>query len=485
MIPPLLKSRINPPIVTEPKNISDSKTNSLAPDSSGLKTGNRFYRWCRRHISGFALMICFAVIIGTVTGGVIHVFKRCIIFISGFFTPLITDDAPNWWIVLPPIAGIMLTIIISRFLLHANLTHLCAQLILRVKNKNYSMKPDSVFSGILTGSITLGCGGSSGAEGPAAYTGAAIGSNIARLFRLPESQTKVFLACGASAGIAAIFSAPVGGFLFSIELLRIGISTLPVIAVMTSCLTAFMFASALDGFSPDLYFSPIHPEADISVAIAALLGIVCGLYSIYYSSVINRLDIFYKNISNQWARGIIGAVGIGIILLLFPTMFSIGYPIIGDVINGDYSVISKGCLLSFLPGDDVTLMAAASGILLLKCWAVSSTNSSGGVGGDFAPTLYAGCMAGFLFATVCNYSFGTEFPVGIIAYLGMAGVMAGAIQAPLMAIFIVLEMCQIYSLAMPVAVCAIVSYLTVRGEALISADYKPIVRHLYWFGHKL
>ena len=207
------------------------------------------------------------------------------------------------------------------------------------------------------------------------------------------------------------------------------------------------------GSPPDLAFPSAGAFSFSTLPMAVALGVVCGLYSLYYSYVLNRMDGVFKSISNPWIRNVSGGLMLGLILFLFPAMYSTGYPIIGKLIEDSPETLLKGSPLLQL----------------------------GGVGGDFAPTLFAGSMAGVLFASVCNTCFGTTLPVGLFAFYGMAGCMSGIIQAPLMTIFITLEMTQTWHLALPVSTVALVAYLTVKWGNWADNRNFPIVRHLLWF----
>lgn len=439
-------------------------------------------QWCTAHMSEFVYMVILAVITGVIAGALAHIFKKMIRFIANIFIPHIVNSGFNWWIIAVPLAGILLTGIFTRYILHRDLTHVVAQLINDLKNKTYRLRHTLTFSAILGGTITLGMGGSSGAEGPIAATGAAIGSNIGQLFGLSNRNVKILLACGASAGIAGIFSAPIGGLMFSLELLRVSLSTIPILAVSVAALTGYLTSFACNGFVSDLVFIPEEGFEWSTLPAVILLGIFCGIYSLYYSGVTNYMDKVFKSISNPWFRNLTGGVMLGAIIFLFPSMYGVGYPVLGKVIGGDFDTISVGSVLGHFEGTGITgLMLIAAGILLCKSWAVSATNSSGGVGGDFAPTLYAGGIAGFLFATFCNQFCGTHLPVTLFAFYGMAAVMSGVIRTPLMSFFIVVEMSMAYSLSLPVSIAAIVSYLTVRGGAITEASALPLVKHLNWF----
>lgn len=464
--------------------IMKTHTHSSSPISGRThahSAGLRVSEWCLNHMPHYIFLIILAIIIGVASGLMAHLFKKMIHAVAYNFIPHIAQSHLNWWIIAVPIAGILITGIFTRYILHTSLTHVVAQLINDLKNKTYRLRHNLVFSAVVGGTITLGMGGSSGAEGPIAVTGAAIGSNLGQLLGLDTQKLKILLACGASAGIAGIYSAPFGGLMFSLELLRIELFTIPILVVTVAALTAFLTVYACAGFMPDLTFTPQEGFEWTTLPAVIGLGFFCGIYSLYYSGVTNYMDKVFKSITNPWWRNLTGGIILGSILFLFPSMFSTGEPVLGAVIGGDFEAMATGSALNQFGIDStVILIVIAAGILLVKCWAVAATNSSGGVGGDFAPTLFAGGLTGFLFATLCNRFCGTSLPVNLFAFYGMAGIMSGVIRTPLMSIFIVLEMTMAYTLSLPVSICALISYLTAKGGAITEASALPMVKHLNW-----
>lgn len=453
------------------------------PRTSSQAVLHRFSQWCQASMSPYLFIVIVSAVIGLLCGLAAFVFKWLLAKIGGIFTPFIHSDAINWWIIVVPVAGIVLTGIFNRYIIHDNPTHGTGRLINDLSHKNYNLRSDLTFSPIIASSVTLGMGGTSGSEGPIAYTGAAIGSNIGRLLGLDNNMLKTLIGCGTSAGIAGIFAAPVGGIMFGLEVIRIKLTTLGVMAVTISCIVSFFMVSVMNGLQPDMTYYPPVPVGDLHILPLILLGIFCGIYSFYYSSVTRHMDKVFTSIRNPWARNVTGGLIVGICLLMFPSMFGVGYGVIGDVLNGNPDALSYGSVLSALVPGELQLVIACIGILFLKCWGVSATNSSGGVGGDFAPTLFAGCLAGYLFACIVNHWLVLEIPVGIAAFIGMAGVMAGAIEAPIMTIFIVLEMTQKFEYALPVISVAAISYVTVKTCKRLANIQDRMIRHLGWF-HK-
>lgn len=432
-------------------------------------------------MSPFVFILVLAVIIGAMCGVAAFGFKWLLAKISGVFIPLVHMDGINWWIIAIPIAGIILTGLFDRYIIHDNPSNGTGRLINDLHKGNYRLRGDLMYSPIVASSITLGMGGTSGSEGPIAYAGAAIGSNVGKALGLDDNTLKTLIGCGTSAGIAGIFIAPIGGILFGLEVIRIKLTTLGVLAVMVSCLVSYLVICTLVGLAPDMTFHPDIPPDHIDCIPMIMLGIFCGVYSLYYSGVVRYMEAAFPRIKNPLLRNISGGLVIGLCLLCFPSMFGVGYPVIQDVINGHPEALADGSIIgAFVPGD-VMLIISCVGIMFLKCWGVAATNGSGGVGGDFAPTLFAGCMAGFLFAALCNNWLSLNLPVGIFAFLGMAGVMSGAIEAPLMTIFIVTEMTHGFDYAVPVIVVATASYLTVKLGKHLANIQGRMVRHFVWF----
>lgn len=456
-------------------------TNSDTHIATPSKGMHRFVEWCQRVMSPYLFIVIVAVVIGILCGVAAYAFKWLLAEVSGLFMPHIKENVINWWIVGVPVAGILLTGIFNRYIIHDNPTHGTGRLINDLAAKNYRLRGDLTYSPIIASSITLGMGGTSGSEGPIAYAGAAIGSNIGKMLKLDDDMLKTLIGCGTSAGIAGIFSAPVGGIMFGLEVIRVKLTTLGVLAVTISCIVSFFTISFLKHLAPDMIFYPSAPVEDVHFLPVILLGIFCGIYSFYYSAVTNHMDRLFTLIKNPWMRNISGGLIIGLCLLLFPSMFGVGYGVIGEVLNGNPEALSRGSVISTLVPGELQLVIGCIGIMFLKCWGVSATNSSGGVGGDFAPTLFAGCMAGYMFAGIFNHWLALEMPVGIAAFMGMAGVMAGAIEAPLMTIFIVLEMTQHFEFAMPVIVVVTVSYITVKTCKRLANIQGRMIRHFAWF----
>ncbi|WP_304644627.1 chloride channel protein [uncultured Duncaniella sp.] len=423
--------------------------------------------WREKHLSEKTFVFLLATAVGLLSGCGAFVLKRLISWVSHILTSHFRIGSGNYVLLLIPAAGIVLTGIFCRYVVKADLSDGTSRLIHDLKNKMYALKSYIVYSPILASTITLGFGGSAGSEGPIAYTGAAVGSNVARLFRLSPQMMMIMLGCGAGAGIAGIFKSPLGGALFTLEVLRMPMSTFSVLVLLVTSITAAMTAYLLSGCTVDIPFSH-HAGFDIdTLPYVILLGIFCGFYSLYYSYMIKKVAKLLRCVGNSWIKNLIGGVMISAFVFLFPPLYGEGYGTVGKIINDNFSTILNDSIFFGHSGGMWLLIFVAGGIALAKCVATSATNNGGGVSGNFAPSLFAGCIVGFFFAALLNEAFGLHLPVGEFAFYAMAGVMAGAIRAPLMAIFLTCEMGAAYSYFFPLVVTASVSFGIVR---LFTAD---------------
>lgn len=441
----------------------------------------KFNDWRRRNMSDFVFLLWLSVIVGLFAGLGAYVFNRLITIISDIFIVHIKGDRINWWLIFVPIVGILLAGIYTRYIIHTDLTHGVTRLMHSIYRGKFLLKRNLIYSPIIGSSITLGLGGSAGSEGPIAVAGAAMGSNLGRWLQLKMPLVKVLVGCGAAAGISGIFQSPVGGLLFTLEFLKMEIGTFSILAVMLSCLVSYGMVFLCNGCHVPTEFYPadsIHPDQYWAVL---LLGVLCGAYSMYYSQVINKCDNIFIKIKNPWYRNLIGGLGIGICLLLFPALYGVGYPVMSEVIHDRFDALSNGDVFNGIHMGAWGVMLAAVLILAIKCWVCGACNSCGGVSSDFAPTLYAGAVAGFLFSFFCNHVLHTHFPIPAFVLLGMAAVMAGCIEAPMMTIFIVMNMGTDLAFLLAIIISVYTSYIVVRLLSHIRGYDSQLMKHLQWF----
>lgn len=373
------------------------------------------------------------------------------------------SDGPWWLLGVLPVCGILLAVLYQKYVVRGPLEHGTERLSRDLAAHRYGLKAGLCIHPLLASTITLGFGGSAGAEGPIAFAGAAMGSNLARICGVSRQMQRILVGCGAGAGIAGIFKAPVAGILFTLEVLKLKLTTLSVLALTVAALSGAITCYVLTGFSFDVKFLPDSFFDPHTLGWVALLGLFCGLYSVYYGSIAEWLERTFKRISNRWLRALAGGAIVGVCVLLFPAFYGEGYGAVTQLINGITDRFFDG---SFFVEDvhsttDILLMGAA--VLMLKVFATIASNSAGGVAGDFTPTVFAGAFAGFVFAAAMNALFDAHLPVGLFCLFGAAGAFSGIIHAPLMAIFLVAEIVgNGYGYILPLAVTASISYAVVK-----------------------
>lgn len=423
---------------------------------------DRFNRWRQGHMTDTAWFFLLTLVIGFLAGCAAHLLKYMIHLASTVATYGFRSGGVNWWLLLIPLAGIMLTGLFQRRLLHVNLEHGVERLKNNLDDKRYRMTRRSLVSRLVASSITLGFGGSAGSEGPIAMTGASIGSNVGQALKLPDSMLRVLIGCGAAAGIAGIFKSSVGGAMFAFEALAMELTMVAVIGVFVASITASLTAFILSGCTIDLAFSN-HPDLPAELyPYIIILGIFSGFYSIYYTRVMHTMRRWFDSISTPWKRNLISGLILSLLVFCFPALYGEGYGIMGKIVNGEFSGMLDGSILSVLDLGAWSLIAVTAAIILVKAFACSSTNCGGGVAGDYAPTLFAGVITGFFFALLLNKVAGLDLPVGLFGLFGMAGVMSGSVGTPLLAIFITTEMSSAYDYFLPICIVGFLSIFVVR-----------------------
>lgn len=412
-----------------------------------------------------------AFVTGLLSGVAAYLLKAMIGVVSHLFVNHFDSQHSNWALIVLPVAGIVLAALFQLYVARREIYHGVDRLNNALASGRYSLPAQLTFTPMIAATLTLGFGGSAGSEGPVAYTGSAIGSNVGRVFGLGAAELKAMVACGAAAGIAGIFKAPIGGAFFALECLTVELASTSIIALMIASVTAGLTAFVLSGCTPDIYFSDALTFDMHWLPLVAVFGLFAGLYSIYYQTVMTRLSAWYGKLRNHWVKNLTAGLITGVAVFLFPPLFGEGYGFISKLLAGDSGAMIPYGIFAGHTGSLLLFSLLAAGMILVKAFATASATSGGGVAGDFAPSLFAGCVAGFLFALLVNaWGVGlphpggvtAPLPVGYFAFFGMGAVMAATQRAPLMAIFLTIEMGSAYTLFLPMTIAATISYFTLR-----------------------
>ena len=427
---------------------------------------DRARKWREAHIKEKTFVVVLALVVGAVSGLAAVLLKFLIGFIAGILTKHVHIAGGNYEYLVFPVVGILIAGLYVRYIIKDDIYHGVTRVLYAIAQRKSRLKTHNMYASLVSSSVTIGFGGSVGAEGPIVFTGAAIGSNLGQFFRLSPQTLMLLVGCGAAAGIAGIFKAPIAGVLFTIEVLLIDLNSRSVVPLIISSVTGATVAYAFTGYHVEFFFSQSEPFFTSRIPFVILLGLFCGFVSLYFNKAIEMMENMFARITNHWVKFAIGAVILSLLIFLFPALYGEGYGAINSLLNGDVKPLFDNSMFY----DHRTSLWWAVGLVgclcFTKVFATSATNGGGGVGGTFAPSLYVGCMAGFFFAFLLN-SLGVvdqSLPLSIknFALLGMAGVMAGVMHAPLMAIFLTAEMTGGYQLFLPLLIVSVVSYLTSR-----------------------
>ena len=420
--------------------------------------------WREKHIKEKSLVIMLSLVVGILAGLAAMVLKWLIHYISSSLTGFVTVETGNYLYIIYPVIGILLAMWYVRYVVKDNISHGVTRVLYSISQNKSRLKPHNMYTSVVASSITIGFGGSVGAEGPIVFTGAAIGSNLGQAFRLSPRVLMILVGCGAAAGIAGIFKAPIAGMLFTLEVLMLDLTTVTVMPLLIASITAASIAYIFTGYDLEFFFVQSEPFVMERVPFFVALGVFCGLISLYFTRVMNLMENFFrKYLNKQWQRTLVGGTILASLVFLFPPLYGEGYGSINSLLNGDPGSIVDGSIFYGDRNNVWFIILYIGMIIALKGFATSATNGGGGVGGTFAPSLYVGCMTGFFFAFLINHlGFGMELSVKNFALMGMAGVMSGVMHAPLMGIFLTAEMTGGYELFLPLLIVSTLSYGTIK-----------------------
>jgi len=320
-----------------------------------------------------------------------------------------------------------------------------------------------MWTSIVASTMTIGFGGSVGAEAPIVLTGSSIGSSIGKLFRLNYKNITLLVGCGAAGAVAGIFKAPVAGIVFTLEILMLDLTMSSIVPLMLSSVTATTVAYFLMGKEVLFSFDVEGTFIMANIPWYLLLGIICGLVSVYFSKMTLLLEKGFSKIKDRYLRLVIGGIMLGILIFLFPPLYGEGYDTIMHLLRGESVMVFSESLFPGVIGGFFGVVLFMFGLVVFKVFASSATNGAGGVGGVFAPTLFLGGVCGFLVSALLNQFFHVEIPDNRFVLVGMAGLMAGVMHAPLTAIFLIAEISGGYGLLIPLIITATASFITSRS----------------------
>ena len=424
----------------------------------------RLHDWRVEHVSERMFMIILALLVGFFAAVAAFVLHWIINQIVTLLTSSFAAERANWLYLVYPVVGIYLTSLFVRYIVKDNISHGITRILYAISSNRSRLKSHNCWSSVIASAITIGFGGSVGAEAPIVLTGSAIGSNLGQLFHLDRKMLMTLVGCGAAGAIAGIFKAPIAGLVFTLEVLMIDMTMSALLPILVSCVTATVFTYI---FSGDSSLFTFHLDSEWSVEripACICLGIACGLVSLYFIRMMGVCeDVFSKFKDKPYIKLAIGGTTLSLLIFLFPALYGEGYSSINLLLNGqnanDWNRILNNSMFS---GQGSLLLVYIALVLFTKVVATSATNGGGGCGGTFAPSLFIGCFTGFLFSRLLNiYEIGVYVPENNFSLLGMAGVMSGVMHAPLTGIFLIAELTGGYSMFVPLMIVSVVAYMTI------------------------
>ena len=423
----------------------------------------KFLVWRANNIKEKHFVLIVSFLVGICTAASAIILKNLIHFIQHVLSVNFAADQVNYLYLLYPVLGILLAGLFVKYIVRDDISHGVTKILYAISQRKSRIKPHNMWTSIVASSVTIGFGGSVGAEAPIVLTGAAIGSNLGRLFKMEQKTLMLLVGCGAAGAIAGIFKAPIAGLVFVIEVLMLDLTMTSVLPLLITSVTAATVSYIFTGTEAMFKFSQTEAFVIERIPYVILLGIFCGLISLYFTRVMNWIEGEYRRYgTTYWRKFMMGGIMLSLLIFIVPPLYGEGYDTIGLLLNGQFAGLMDNSMFYPLNDSYFGIVIFLGLILLTKVFASSATNGGGGCGGIFAPSLYLGCIAGFIFAHICNYfPFTMYLSEKNFALLGMAGIMSGVMHAPLTGVFLIAELTGGYDLFLPLMIVSIGSYITI------------------------
>ena len=416
--------------------------------------------WREHHVPEKHFILILSFLVGIFTAFAAFLLKTTIHFIQHLLTSHFSIDKVNYWYLVFPVVGVTLSHLFVKYVVKDDISHGITRILYAISQRKSIIKLHNTWTSMVGSAITIGFGGSVGAEAPIVLTGAAIGSNLGKFFKMNQKTLMLLVGCGSAGAIGGIFKAPIAGLVFTLEVLMLDMTMTSILPLMISSITATSLSYILAGSSYMFRFSTYVPFEVDRIPYIILLGVVCGFVSLYFTRGMNFLEGRFRRVKSPVRKLILGGVILSVLIFMFPPLYGEGYDTINALLNGEsHSVLDRSLFLSF--GDSIwVIIAYLVLIILFKIFATVATNAPGGVGGIFAPTLFIGSITGFVVSATLQ-QLGLEVPTENFALAGMAGLMSGVMHAPLTGIFLIAELTGSYNLFMTLMIVSVISYLTI------------------------
>ncbi|MFA9390100.1 MAG: chloride channel protein [Prolixibacteraceae bacterium] len=444
----------------------------------------KFFQWRVNHINTKTFLVILSILIGITSGFVAVIIKNSVRLMHLLLDTFINEDMHNYLYIIFPLTGITFAVIFVKYILRKPVRHGIPSVLYAISRRKGYISRHNLFSSIITSAFTVGFGGSVGLEGPTVATGAAFGSQLSKFFRLEYKYVVLMLACASTGAMAAIFKAPIAAIVFSVEVIMIDLTTFSLIPLLLASASAVLTSYLFLGMNV-LYPVSIPDTFELDkFPFYIVLGILSGLVSAYFIKMYIGTDKFFTKVKKKRNRLLIGGLSLGAIIFIFPSMYGEGYEAINHALAGDTEYLFTGSMFVSMKDNLAVMLILMILVILVKVIATAATFGAGGVGGIFAPTLFTGVNTGLFFALFSKNVLGfSELNVNNFALLGMGGLIAGVLHAPLTGIFLIADISGGYKLFVPLMITASFSYLTVKiftsnsVYAIQLAGRKQLVTH--------
>lgn len=420
----------------------------------------KFINWRQRNLSERQFVYLLSILVGFTSGLGAVTLKNLTHFIQHLLKDGIIQDYYIGFYFVFPLIGLYFVYLIMKYVIKKTVSHGIPSTLYAISQQKGIMKPFQMYGSILTAPITVGFGGSVGLEGPTVATGAAIGSNLARIFHIKQSTRNLLIGCASAGALSSIFKAPVAAIVFAIEVFSLDLTLMSLVPLLLASISAIVTSYFFFGTERIL---PFYIDQDFllsDIPYYIILGIVAGFTSIYFSKVYNRTHLIFRRINTPFERLLIGGLALGILVYIMPPLYGEGFNTINNLIKGTPELSFDVPFVSLDFQNAWLIIALLAGLVLFKIIATSITFGAGGVGGIFAPTLFMGSLMGNCVARIINNIPYLNLQVSETNFtlVGMTGLMAGVLHAPLTAIFLIAELTGGYTLFIPLMLTAAISF---------------------------
>ena len=421
----------------------------------------KILRWREKNISERHFVIFLSLLTGFFCAIAAHILKSIVDLLHELVKSYFTDGSLNYLYLATPIIGVFLASTFVRRVVKDDISHGVTKIMFAISQRKARIKSHNTWSSIIASSLTIGFGGSVGAEAPIVLTGSAIGSNLGQLFRMEQKTLMLLVGCGAAGAVAGIFKAPIAGVCFTLEVLMLDLTMASIVPLLISAATASVFTYLFSSSEAMFTFEAV-PFTLRNVPFYILLGVLCGFVSLYFTRGMTKLESFFGSLNTPFKKLFVGGTMLSILIFFIPPLYGEGYDTIGYLLSGNVESIAENSVFYDFRDNYWMMLLFLFLIIFFKIFASAATNGSGGTGGIFAPSLFMGCITGFTMAYINNNVLHiSALPEKNFALAGMAGVMAGVMHAPLTGAFLIAELTGGYDLFICLMITSTVAYVTI------------------------